>query len=96
MLSSINIIASWVESDLGDTGLRVGTTFETAIDFVLDLEAREAEAFGLRPDPVAKWNPSEFEVKHWGEITKNEPLIGPSSQLVDPKRYTEWSDADER
>jgi hypothetical protein len=58
---------------------------------VIDLEAREAIAFGLRPDPVTTWKPSGFELKHWREIAGNEPLIGPSSRFVDTKIYPEWS-----
>lgn len=54
--------------------MTVKTTLETAVDFVMGLEAREAAAFGLQPDPVASWKP----------LGDDEMLLtGPSSRFVD-------------
>ncbi|KAK4075005.1 uncharacterized protein Triagg1_4669 [Trichoderma aggressivum f. europaeum] len=41
-----------------EPGCVIQVTLETAIDSVIGLEAREAAAFGLRPDPT-DWKPSQ-------------------------------------
>ncbi|KAK2612589.1 hypothetical protein QQS21_001360 [Conoideocrella luteorostrata] len=66
----------------------IETTLETAIDFVIDLEAREVAAFGLQPDPVAIWEPLELSPETWRE---KEPPVGPSSRFVDTSKYTKWT-----
>ncbi|TFB05041.1 hypothetical protein CCMA1212_002864 [Trichoderma ghanense] len=73
-------------------GNAVKTTVETAIGFVMDLEARETRAFGLQPDPVASWDP-DASFYEWREIMPYDQLIGPSSRFVDDERYPEWSGA---
>lgn len=73
-----------------EPGCVVQVTLQTAIDFVIYLEAREAVAFDLRPDPVAEWKPDEEDLRIWRQLKGNEPLIGPSSQWVDTERYPQW------
>ncbi|KAI1762341.1 hypothetical protein GGR53DRAFT_468432 [Hypoxylon sp. FL1150] len=71
----------------------IKTTLESAFDFVMSLEAREAAAFGLHPDPAAACSLT------WGmggppdtvrEIAREELFIGPSSKFVDTEKYPEW------
>lgn len=69
----------------------IQVTLETAIDFVIGLEAREAAAFGLRPDPATDWKPDEDMLEAWRSIGETESLVGPNSQWVDDKKYPEWS-----
>lgn len=66
------------------------TTLETAIDFVMDLEAREAVAFGLQPDPVISWDPIFYSFDNW-EKRWGIPLAGPSSRFVDTDKHPVWS-----
>ncbi|PTB67409.1 hypothetical protein BBK36DRAFT_1167806 [Trichoderma citrinoviride] len=73
---------------VGENAIR--TTVETAIGFVMDLEARETRAFGLRPDQTASWDPDAL-FDGWREIMPFDQLIGPSSRFVDDERYPEWS-----
>ncbi|KAM0252826.1 hypothetical protein ACHAQJ_007565 [Trichoderma viride] len=74
----------------------VQVTLETAIDFVMNLEAREMATFGLRPDPVAEWKPNEVDVENWRKVGETGPLIGPSSQwAMDTEKYP-WRRADGR
>ncbi|QYT04031.1 hypothetical protein H0G86_010966 [Trichoderma simmonsii] len=42
-----------------EPGRVILVALETAIDFIIGLEAREAAAFGLRPDPATDWKPNE-------------------------------------
>ncbi|KAL6697433.1 hypothetical protein J3F84DRAFT_407087 [Trichoderma pleuroticola] len=62
----------------------------------MELEAREAAAFGLRPNPVADWEPYEDEIEAWKSIGETEPLVGPNSQWVDSKKYPQWTGEGER
>ncbi|KAL6868029.1 hypothetical protein J3F83DRAFT_738968 [Trichoderma novae-zelandiae] len=79
-----------IDGYIGENAIR--TTVETAIGFVMDLEAREAEAFGLQPDPVASWDPDEcIGGYQWREIMPYDQLIGPTSRFVDDEKYPEWS-----
>ncbi|RFU79831.1 hypothetical protein TARUN_2426 [Trichoderma arundinaceum] len=74
-----------------EPGRIVQVTIETAIDFVMSLEARETAAFGLRPDPVTEWQPGEdWSMRFWREIGETGPLIGPSSRWVDIEKYPHW------
>lgn len=80
--------------DDSDSSYYIKTTLETAVDFVMALEAREAAVFGLRPSPEASWESylrrrrgwSPHEEKDFGD----EPVIGPSSKFVDSKKYATW------
>ncbi|KAL7934266.1 hypothetical protein V8C35DRAFT_327190 [Trichoderma chlorosporum] len=74
-----------------EAGQAVSVTLETAIDFVISLEAREAAAFGLRPDPATDWKPSENMIEAWHSIGDTEPLVGPNSQWVNIEKYPQWS-----
>lgn len=69
---------------------------ETAIDFVKELEAREAAAFGLRPDPVADWELSKHMNEDWKLTGETEPLAGPNSQWVNIDKYPNWTGSGER
>ncbi|KAL5095164.1 hypothetical protein Trisim1_003774 [Trichoderma cf. simile WF8] len=77
-------------------GRVVQVTVETAIDFVKELEAREAAAFGLRPDPVADWVPSGQMIEDWKLTGKTESLVGPNSQWVNIEKYPKWTGSGER
>ncbi|KAI0836012.1 hypothetical protein F5Y06DRAFT_275005 [Hypoxylon sp. FL0890] len=60
-------IANNIDRCAEETPETVKTTLKTAIDFVLDLEAREATALGLQPDPAASWKPSHCFYPDWQE-----------------------------
>ncbi|KAI0157156.1 hypothetical protein GGR52DRAFT_565506 [Hypoxylon sp. FL1284] len=84
-------IADKIDGHTGEAGSATKTTLETAIDFVMGLEAREAAAFGLQPDPVAAWkNELTYVRGDWKEILGDELLMGPSSKFVDTAKYPEW------
>ncbi|OTA05367.1 hypothetical protein A9Z42_0060320 [Trichoderma parareesei] len=87
---SFEAIADKIDAYVGEDAIR--TTVETAIGFVMDLEARETRAFGLRPDPIASWDP-DASFCEWREIMPYDQLVGPSSRFVNEKRYPEWSGA---
>ncbi|KPM42071.1 hypothetical protein AK830_g4472 [Neonectria ditissima] len=74
-----------------DKATYVKTTLETAIDFIMSLEAREVAAFGLNPSAEAAW---ESSPKHccldFREDLGDEPVIGPSSRFVDCNKYPRW------
>lgn len=81
-----------IEGHRGGKEVIIRTTLETAIDFVMDLEAREAAVFGLQPDPVTVWKPSRrHDLDRWRDIAGDRPLIGPSSRFVDVQKYPEWT-----
>jgi len=79
----------------------VETDLETAVDFVMDLEYREDDVFGLRPDPVAasggmhpftqeplyEWEQYRAEKLGW----KGGKIVGPSSRWVDMNMYIAWT-----
>lgn len=60
----------------------VKTSLETAITFVIELEAREAKVFGLQPDPIASWDPDDSFIG-WRDIMPYDQMIGPSTRFVD-------------
>ncbi len=83
-------IADKVEGYLGATSHVVKTSLETAIGFVLDLESREAAAFGLQPDPVAAGQCDRY-YDPWQRFIPGERLHGQSSQFVDTDEYPQWA-----
>ncbi|KAK3933937.1 hypothetical protein QBC46DRAFT_300566 [Diplogelasinospora grovesii] len=76
-------IADKIESRLGDSERVVKTTLETAIDFTMGLEAREAAVFGLQPDPTVL-------SQALADGVGNELLRMPSSQFVSDEKALEW------
>jgi hypothetical protein len=69
----------------------IKTKLETAIDFVISLEAREAAAFGLQPDPVSSTLDCASYVSLWeGGFGKEEPVIAPSSRFVSEENALKW------
>lgn len=88
---SFERIADKIDGCAGDARSAVKTTLETAVDFVMDLEAREAAVFGLQPDPVASWEPHLATANCWESLQGGEPLTGPSSQYVDTEKFTQWT-----
>lgn len=77
----------------------VETSLSAAITFLLALEKREAEAFGLKPDPVATTRFAAFSVDRivktaaslgWDSDVMG-PLEGPSSSWVDTEKYPAWT-----
>ncbi|POR37234.1 Uncharacterized protein TPAR_02561 [Tolypocladium paradoxum] len=85
-------IANKIDGYAGETTRSVRTTLETAIDFVIDLEAREAAVFRLQPDPIAAWKHTcnDYGMKYWKWVRGDEPLVGPSSKFVDTEKYPVW------
>ncbi|KAF4509614.1 hypothetical protein G6O67_003766 [Ophiocordyceps sinensis] len=81
-------IADKITSYLSHGAVRC--SLETAIDFVMLLEAREAAAFGLNPDPAAVWK-MMFDGRIYKTLRPTEPTIGPSSRFVDTSQITKWS-----
>ncbi|KAL7948571.1 hypothetical protein V8C42DRAFT_314871 [Trichoderma barbatum] len=75
-----------------EPGRVVQVTLETAIDFIIGLEAREAAAFGLRPNPITDWEPDNYMVEAWESIGETKPLVGPNSEWVNDERYPQWSE----
>lgn len=84
---TFDTIADKVDCCLGDEGSAVRVSLEVAIDFVMTLEAREAAAMGLNPDPVVAWN-AEFDPSLFKGVDLE---MGPSSRLVDTSRISKWS-----
>jgi hypothetical protein len=69
----------------------IKTRLETAVDFVISLEAREAAAFGLQPDPVSStvdWAP-HVSIWKWG-FGNDDPVIAPSSRFVSDENALKW------
>jgi hypothetical protein len=85
-----------IHGSLGATKSTIKVTLETAIGFVLDLEAREAAVFALQPDPAAAWNPNRFTTDCWRHLQGDQPLIGPSSRFVNTENYPQWLGDGER
>lgn len=67
--------------NIGDTPGTVKITLETAVEFVIYFQDREAAAFNLQPYPVASWKPRGGDERF---------LAGPSSRFVDPDRFPHW------
>ncbi|KAG4259821.1 hypothetical protein FPRO03_12471 [Fusarium proliferatum] len=80
----------------------VETNLETAVDFVMELEYREEDVFGLQPDPVAAsrgmcpftQEPLHEWVQRWaGRLGwKGGKIVGPSSPWVDMNMYIAWTE----
>ncbi|KAH7141591.1 hypothetical protein B0J13DRAFT_445795, partial [Dactylonectria estremocensis] len=71
----------------------VKMTLETAVDFIMAMEAREAAVFGVQPDPKAAWDSWRRDMNSMGEYEEDlgdEPVIGPSSRFVDCSKYYSW------
>ncbi|KAK4223569.1 hypothetical protein QBC38DRAFT_459213 [Podospora fimiseda] len=76
-------IRKWVDPSL-DTADMVRTDFETAMDFCIELENREAAAFGLQPDPVATWKRQNYRLaRDFLEGAGDEWVPGATSRFVD-------------
>lgn len=79
----------------------VETNLETAVDFVIELEHREEDVFGLQPDPVAAsggmcpftQEPLHEWVQHRaGRLGwKGGKIFGPSSRWMDLNMYIAWT-----
>lgn len=76
-------IADKIENHLGDSRDVVKTTLETAVDFVMGLEAREAAVFGLQPDP-------DVLAQTIADEEGDELLRTPSSKFVSDEKAQEW------
>ncbi|KHO11291.1 hypothetical protein MAA_11106 [Metarhizium robertsii ARSEF 23] len=74
----------------------VETTLEVAVDFVMGLEAREVEVFGLQPDPVLVWRAHPSVIEMWEKLEGDQPLFGPSSWYMDVKKWTSWQGTGEQ
>ncbi|PNP40934.1 hypothetical protein TGAMA5MH_06800 [Trichoderma gamsii] len=73
-------IVDKIDEYIGENAVK--TTLETAITFVMELEARETKVFGLQPDPVTSWDP-DYSCLQWRDIMPYDQLIGPSTRFVD-------------
>ncbi|KAJ6784483.1 hypothetical protein PWT90_05604 [Aphanocladium album] len=88
-----------VVHDPDDHIVAVETTLNAAITFLLALEKRETEAFGLIPDPVettrfATLPPHRIvwtAASHGWDSDVMGPLNGPSSSWVDTGKYPAWT-----
>ncbi|KAF2020209.1 hypothetical protein BU24DRAFT_477357 [Aaosphaeria arxii CBS 175.79] len=91
------IVKKIEELDEGDVRA-VKTTLETAIAFLMYLERRETEAFGLRPDPVTSTKDLASgcildrdeiigRARRLGWSEDMGSLVGPSSRWVDQEIY---------
>ncbi|QLI71383.1 uncharacterized protein G6M90_00g074860 [Metarhizium brunneum] len=74
----------------------VKTTLEVAVDFVMGLEAREAEVLGLQPDPVLVWRAHPNVIEMWEKLEGDQPLFGPSSRYMDVKKWISWQGTGEQ
>lgn len=80
-----------IDEYAGEDGDAVRTTLETAIDFVMCLEARKAAVFGLQPDPVITYKSFPVTALTLESLRSGMPLIGRSSQFVDREEFPLWS-----
>ncbi|PNY26145.1 Uncharacterized protein TCAP_03924 [Tolypocladium capitatum] len=87
---SFKAIADKIDGYAGEARSAIRTTLETAVDFVMDLEAREATVFGLQPNPADSSIP-EGVAGFWKAVRGDEPLVGPSSKFVDIEKYPSWA-----
>lgn len=76
-------IVDKIDEYIGENAVK--TTLETAITFVMELEARETKVFGLQPDPVTSWDP-DYSCLQWRDIMPYDQLIGPSTRFVDVEK----------
>lgn len=76
-------IVDKIDEYIGENAVK--TTLETAITFVMELEARETKVFGLQPDPIASWDP-DYSCLQWRDIMPYDQLIGPSTRFVDVEK----------
>jgi hypothetical protein len=78
-------------SSYGGNDRAVKTTLETAVDFVVGLEAREAAVFGLQPDPAAAAEAEGFIVDLWKEcFPDDEPPRVSTARLVSDANAAQW------
>ncbi|PHH71582.1 hypothetical protein CDD80_5129 [Ophiocordyceps camponoti-rufipedis] len=88
-------IEGWTTNDsAGEPGIPVKTTLETAIDFVIHLEAREVAAFGFHPDTA--WRPDHSIAKLYSKLTGGATLVGSTTTFVNTDKFTEWVGDGER
>ncbi|KAH8124204.1 hypothetical protein ACSS6W_006924 [Trichoderma asperelloides] len=80
-------IAAKIDVYLGAGQGTVRTSLETAIGFIMDLERRERDAFGLRPDP---WRPDTWTMNWFQTPIGAGRLVGPSSWLVNSEERSGW------
>lgn len=87
-----------------EDGQAASTTLETAVNFMMALEAREEAAFGEQPDPVAStaypdgpdlynemWFPAYAREMGWGGWDEHPVFTGPSSRWVSLVKYPNWT-----
>lgn len=94
---SFESIRDKVEDFISEAIVRV--RLNTAIEFVIAQQEREAALFGPQPDPVESTKELENgtccnmqQVRAFANQLgwTGEPLQGPSSAWLDPESYTEW------
>ncbi|KAM7206375.1 hypothetical protein V8F20_002724 [Naviculisporaceae sp. PSN 640] len=74
-------------------GNTIRVTLETAIDFILTLEAREMVVFGTRPDPAITCRERPASIAIFDEATQDyvaKPVEGPSHEWVDIDKHPDW------
>jgi hypothetical protein len=77
-------------SDEGESTI-IKTKLETAVSFVISLEAREAAVFGLQPDPVSSTLGWASYVSLWKDaFGEEDPVIAPSSRFVTKENALKW------
>jgi hypothetical protein len=71
-------------------GHAIQVTLETAIDFVMDLEARERAAFGLQRGSLGASEVHPLIKRGWESFFGDEPVPASSSEYVSDERAKEW------
>ncbi|KAK3983835.1 hypothetical protein QBC44DRAFT_390819, partial [Cladorrhinum sp. PSN332] len=87
---SFDSISKFTHPDFKINDKIIKTDLETAIDFVLCLEAREAAAYGLQPDTLEVWNSERASLSQFYPLGPGEALVGPSSRWEDMANFPWW------
>ncbi|KAK3364852.1 hypothetical protein B0T24DRAFT_537165 [Lasiosphaeria ovina] len=88
---SFDSIRDHASSSYGENDSAVKTTLETAVDFAMGLEAREAAVFGLKPDPAAAAESEGLTARSWKEcFPDDEPPRVSTVRLVSDRNAAQW------
>ncbi|GAB1312088.1 VPS9 domain-containing protein [Madurella fahalii] len=88
---SFDSIRDHASSSYGENDRAVKTTLETAVDFAMGLEAREAAVFGLQPDPAAAAEAEGLIAGLWKEcFPDDEPPRVSTARLVSDRHAAQW------
>lgn len=93
---TFDVISDKIMSHLDVGTGAVQVTLETAVGFIMGLEAREVAAFGMQPDPLASWRTWPELLHQCGIPPGEEYLHGPASKFVDVNKHPGWSELAEK